>query len=78
MAKLCVKFVRHVSRPQYVILDESFINSGANAESPIKEFIATSLPWDPILTPTPLQYDVHVYDTPSEHHQQSLGAESNL
>jgi len=30
------------------------------------EFIATSHPSDPVLTPAPLFYDEHVYDTPSE------------
>lgn len=35
------------------------------------EFIATSTAWDPILIPTPLQYDVHVYNTPSEYSTNS-------
>ncbi|KZP13421.1 glycoside hydrolase family 51 protein [Athelia psychrophila] len=32
---------------------------------PDLKFIATSYPFDPVLTPTPLQYDVHVYQTPT-------------
>lgn len=32
---------------------------------PVPEFIATSYVGNPVLTPKPLQYDVHVYNTPS-------------
>ncbi|KZT22850.1 glycoside hydrolase family 51 protein, partial [Neolentinus lepideus HHB14362 ss-1] len=32
---------------------------------PQLQFIATTHPWDPVLTPTPKEYDVHVYQTPN-------------
>ncbi|KDQ60310.1 glycoside hydrolase family 51 protein [Jaapia argillacea MUCL 33604] len=35
------------------------------AAFPQLRFIATTYAWNPMLTPTPLQYDVHVYQTPS-------------
>ncbi|KAI0040454.1 glycoside hydrolase family 51 protein [Auriscalpium vulgare] len=36
-----------------------------SASFPNIRFIGTSTAWDPLLTPTPKSYDVHVYQTPS-------------
>ncbi|GBE87654.1 Probable alpha-L-arabinofuranosidase [Sparassis crispa] len=36
-----------------------------SAEFPQLKYIATAYPFNPIISPDPLQYDVHVYQTPS-------------
>ncbi|KAI0354496.1 glycoside hydrolase [Trametes cingulata] len=42
------------------------------AEFPEIRFIATTRPWDPILSPTPQSYDIHVYDTPTWFYQNAF------
>ncbi|KAI0360609.1 glycoside hydrolase family 51 protein [Trametes cingulata] len=42
------------------------------AEFPQLRFIATTNAWDPILSPTPQSYDVHVYQTPSWFYQNAF------
>ncbi|KAI0372021.1 glycoside hydrolase family 51 protein [Pilatotrama ljubarskyi] len=42
------------------------------AEFPQIRFIATTNAWDPILSPTPQSYDVHVYQTPNWFYQNAF------
>ncbi|KAJ8482482.1 hypothetical protein ONZ51_g5328 [Trametes cubensis] len=46
--------------------------SALQAEFPQIRFIATSDAWDPILSPVPQSYDVHVYQTPTWFYQNAF------
>ncbi|KAI0777744.1 glycoside hydrolase family 51 protein [Trametes elegans] len=43
-----------------------------SAEFPKLQFIATTNAWNPILTPVPKSYDVHVYQTPTWFYQNAF------
>ncbi|KZT22854.1 glycoside hydrolase family 51 protein [Neolentinus lepideus HHB14362 ss-1] len=47
----------------YVYRWKDFVTA-LSASYPHLQFIATTYPWNPVLTPTPKEYDNHVYQTP--------------
>ncbi|KAH9896932.1 glycoside hydrolase [Cubamyces lactineus] len=49
-----------------------FVEVGNETEFPQIRFIATSDAWDPILSPVPQSYDVHVYQTPTWFYQNAF------
>ncbi|KAJ3498650.1 hypothetical protein NLJ89_g10193 [Agrocybe chaxingu] len=48
------------------------IVTALQAQFPDLDFIATTIPWNPVLTPVPTHYDVHVYQTPTWFAQNSF------
>ncbi|KAG2003346.1 alpha-L-arabinofuranosidase A [Coprinopsis cinerea AmutBmut pab1-1] len=55
----------------YIYRWKHFANA-LQAEFPQLSFIATTRPYDPVLTPRPTHYDVHVYQTPTWFAQNSF------
>ncbi|CAA7268528.1 unnamed protein product [Cyclocybe aegerita] len=48
------------------------IVTALQAQFPDIHFIASTIPWNPVLTPVPTHYDVHVYQTPTWFAQNSF------